>query len=80
MSGITLTNAQQILDALLVAQATGANPFGSVSVAGDSYTYRDGQDLTNQINYWARVVAGLQRAAAGESRHGFVVSNFQSRQ
>ena len=80
MSGITLTKAQQILDALLAAQLTGATAFGSVSVAGDSYTYRTGDELLKQIAYWQRVVNGLTRAAGGESRHGFAVSNFQNRQ
>ena len=80
MSGITQTNAQAILDALLAAQLVGANPFGSVSVAGDSYSYRSAEDLQKQINYWSRVVAGLQRTAGGESRHGFAVSSFQTRQ
>lgn len=80
MSGITLETAQSILDALLEQRAAGVSHFGSVTIGGRTVTYRTSQDLAAEINYWARVVAGLQRQAGGESRHGFSVANFRSRQ
>lgn len=77
MSGITLAQAQAQLDALLAAQSSNLL---SVSLAGRSVSYRNAMDLIEAINYWSRIVAGFQRVAGGESRHGFSVSNFQNTQ
>lgn len=76
---ITLASAQEILSALVEAQAAGATEFASVSIAGRTVSYRGAAELATQINYWSRVVAGLQRQAAGRSRHGYSVADFRSR-
>jgi hypothetical protein len=75
---ITVAKAQEILDALVEAQAAGATEFSSVSIAGRTVTYRGAAEITEQINYWSRVVAGLKRQAAGRSRHGYSVADFRS--
>lgn len=72
MSGITLTQAQANLDALLAVQA---GSMASVSIGGRSYTSRSASDLIALINFWSRQVAVLSRAASGQSRHGFAVAD-----
>jgi hypothetical protein len=72
MSGLTLETAQAHLDKLLEAQASN---MASVSIGGRSYSFRSSADLIEAINYWQRVIAGFQRKAAGQSRHGFSVAN-----
>lgn len=80
MSGISLADAQSTLDALIEAQKCDPiGALGSVSINGRTVTYKDSKDLIEQINYWSRIVAGLQRTAAGASRHGFVLPNFNGR-
>ena len=80
MSGITLAQAQQVLDALIAAQiADPAGTIGSFSIAGRSVSYRDSRDMIDQINYWSSIVAQKQRQAAGQSRHGFAVADFRGR-
>lgn len=75
---ITLANAQTILDNLIDAQAAGVNEFTSVTIGGRTVSYRSAEDVTRLINYWSRVVAQLQRKAAGRSRHGYAVADFRS--
>lgn len=80
MSGITLTDAQAILDVLVEAQkCEGAGYIGSFTVGGHSVSFKSGAELIDQINYWSRIVASLQRRAAGQSRHGYFVPNFSGR-
>lgn len=80
MSGITLADAQAILNTLIEAQKCDpAGAIGSFSVGGHSVSYKSSQDLIDQVNYWSRTVAGLQRVASGQSRHSFVLPNFSGR-
>lgn len=74
MNTITLEQAQAKLDALMEAQAseTLMVRFGERSV-----TYRTGQEIIDQINYWSRVVTELRRVASGASRHGYAVADFR---
>lgn len=78
MSGITLTQAQQILDALIQAQIDDPiGALGSVSVGGRTVSYKSADELITQTNYWSGVVADLQRKAAGANRHGRSVASFR---
>ena len=77
MSGITQAQAQANLDSLVNAQI---NNMLSVSIGGRTVSYRTGKDLIDAINYWSRVLAGLQRTAAGLSRHGMSAAAFRSNQ
>lgn len=74
-TAITQAQAQAKLDALLTASAgeTLTVRFGERSV-----TYRSAQELTEQINYWARLVTELKRTAIGASRHGHALADFRS--
>jgi hypothetical protein len=72
MSGITLVQAQGILDSLIIAQAAGVTGFSSVSIAGRTVTYSSAADLIALINYWSRVVNRL----SGGGRAGFSVASF----
>lgn len=81
MSGITLTQAQTNLDALLTAQAnfTGVERVVFQSTSGrreKQFTSLD--ELTRAINYWSRMVAQLERRAAGRSKHGFSLADFRN--
>ncbi len=77
MSGITLTQAQQILNALIEQQICDpAGSLGSVSIAGRSVSYRSAADLIELINFWEGKVAELQRRAAGMSRIGMKLAKF----
>lgn len=77
MSGITLSQAQQILDKLIEQQTCDpAGSIGSVSIAGRSVSYRSASDLIELIDYWSGKVAELQRKAAGMSRIGMKLAKF----
>jgi hypothetical protein len=77
---ITLADAQSILKKLIDAQACDpVGALGSVTVGGHTVTYKGADDLIKMINYWSRVAANLQRAAAGVSRTSFVLPNFSGR-
>lgn len=81
MSNITLEQALAARDALFAAQAEVAmSGLSSVSIGGRTVTYRSLGEIIEAINYWSRIVAGLQREAGGESRLGVSVANFQSTQ
>jgi hypothetical protein len=71
---MTLTQAQERLDALLAANASNML---TVSIGGRSVTYRSVDEITKQIAYWQRTIAGLQRAAAGVSSHAIAVARFK---
>lgn len=77
MTGITQAQAQAQLDALLAAQA---NNILSTSIGGRTVSFRSSADLIEAINYWSRVLAGIQRTAAGQSRHSLSAAAFRSRQ
>jgi hypothetical protein len=74
-TAITLAQAQAQLDALMTSQSgnTLTVRFGDRSV-----TYRTAEEMTSQINYWARLVTELRRTAMGASRHGYAVADFRS--
>lgn len=76
MSGITLSKAQAQLDALLAAQAGSTL---TVRYGDRSVTYRQATEIAQLVTYWSRVIAQLQRRAAGVSRHGYVAANLSGR-
>lgn len=66
---ITLADAKAILAKLIEAHKN--DPIGalqSVTVAGHTYSFKSAADLQSSINYWTRVVAELERQAAGRPR------------
>jgi len=71
---ITVAQAQAQLDALLAAQA---GQMLSVSVGGRTVTYRSLKEVTDAINYWSRLLAQLQRVAAGGPRVGHSLADFR---
>lgn len=77
MSGITQAQAQANLDALLAAQSSNLL---TTSIGGRTVTFRTTKDLVEAINYWSRVLAGIQRQAAGLSRHGMSAAAFRTKQ
>jgi hypothetical protein len=79
MAGITLQQAQGVLDALIAAQLSGACESGalsSVSVGGRTVTFRSLDELITAITFWQTMVTNLERAAAGESRTGYKLARF----
>lgn len=77
MSGITVAQAQEMLDGLIEQQLCDpAGNIGSVSIAGRSITYRNSADLTDQIDYWRGLLTELQRKAAGMHRVGMKLAKF----
>jgi hypothetical protein len=77
MSGITLAQAQQILDWLIEQKICDpAGNIGSVSIAGRSVSYRSAADLDEEIFRWQEIVTELQRRAAGMSRIGMKLAKF----
>lgn len=77
MSGITLTQAQAILDNLIARRICDAEEnIGSVSIAGRSVTYRSSTELDEQIEKWSGIVTELQRRAIGMSRIGMKLAKF----
>lgn len=78
MSGITLANAQAVLDALVQAQIDDpAGALGSVTIGGRTVSWKGADDLIKMVNYWSGVVADLKRSAAGAQRHGRSVASFR---
>jgi len=78
MSGITLAQAQQVLDALIQAQiADPSGSIGSVTVNGRTVTYRNAEDVIKLINYWRGIVAEKSRIAAGDSRLSMKRASFR---
>jgi len=81
MAGITIAQAQASLDALVLASQTytGKQKVKIQTSAGSrEVEYASLGDLTEAINYWSRVLAGLERSAAGASRHGAALADFRS--
>ena len=77
MSGIPLSKAQEILDALIEQQVCDpSGNLGSVSVGGRTVSYRSAEDLLKLINYWSRIVAEQTRRAAGSPRHSMKTARF----
>jgi hypothetical protein len=75
---ITLADAQTILNAHVEAlKCDPVGMLGSVTIGGRTVTYKSAEELMQTINYWSRIVATLQRRAAGGSRHGYLLPNFR---
>jgi hypothetical protein len=69
MSGITLAQAQQVLDALVQAQIDDpSGSLGSITVGGRTVTYRSAEDVIKLLGFWRSLVAEKTRIAAGGSR------------
>lgn len=75
-SAITLEQAQTKLAALMTAAASDSL---MVRFGDRSVTYRNVQEINDQINYWARMVTELKRVALGAPRHGYSVADFRKR-
>lgn len=80
MAGITLAQAQSNLDALVAAQANfDGSASVSISTAGGGrreITFASIDQITRAILFWSRTLAGLERRAAGRSRHGVSLADF----
>lgn len=77
MSGISVTQAQEMLDKLIEQQLCDpAGTLGSVTVGGRTVSYRSAEDLIRLIDYWRGLVTELQRQAAGMSRIGMKLAKF----
>ena len=77
MSGITLAQAQQVLEALVQAQIDDpSGSLGSISVAGRTVTYRDAEDVIKLIEYWRGMVDAKRRLAHGGSGLGMKRATF----
>jgi hypothetical protein len=76
MSGITLTQAQAQLDALLSCQSTNAL---SYTVNGRSTTFRSLEDLLKAITFWNDMVVRLTRVNAGGKRISYAVAKLDQR-
>ncbi len=77
MSGITVTQAQEMLDKLIDQQLCDpAGTLGSVTVGGRTVSYRSAEDLIMLIDYWRGLLTELQRRAAGMSRIGMKLAKF----
>lgn len=66
---ITLPDAKTILAKLIEAQKN--DPIGaltSVTVAGQTFSFKSAADLQSMINYWSRIVGELERQARGFRR------------
>jgi hypothetical protein len=77
---MTLDQAQEIYNALIQAQID--DPLGTIgatSIRDRTISYRGADDLIKLINYYARLVAQLQRVAAGQSRVSYMLPNFSGR-
>lgn len=72
---ITLSQATTQLGLWLEADTTVATG-QSYTINGRSLTRADAQTITDKINYWSKVEAGLQRIANGQSGTGFSLARF----
>lgn len=74
-TSISLEQAQAKLDALMAANAAGALSvrYGDRQVVN----YATRKEFLDELNYWAGLVARLQRLAAGRSQTGFAVADFR---
>lgn len=75
MSGITLEVAQARLDALLTSSASGR--LSTRFADRQTVYYNSRKEMLDEITYWSRIVAQLQRTAAGQSQHGFVLADLR---
>lgn len=78
MSGITLSQAQQVLDALVQAQIDDpSGTLGSVTVNGRTVSYRNAEDVIKLIEYWRGIVNQKKRIADGRSGIGMKLASFR---
>ena len=79
MSGITLAQAQQVLDALVQAQIEDpSGSLGSITVNGRTVTYRSAEDVIKLLEYWRGIVAQKTRTARGASGIGMKRASFRT--
>jgi hypothetical protein len=79
MSGITLAQAQQVLDALVAAQIEDpSGSLGSITVNGRTVTYRSAEDVIKLIEYWRGIVAHKTRLARGTAGIGIKRASFRT--
>lgn len=76
MSAITITQAREMVAALMAAQMSGM--VRSISYKGRTIQYQSAQEYQAALDYWLRMVTQLERKAAGLSRHGYAVADFRS--
>jgi hypothetical protein len=72
---ISLADAEAQLSAWVAANLATAKG-QSYSIGNRSLTRVDSSDILEQIDYWSGVVASLKRSAAGQSRNGFKLPNW----
>jgi hypothetical protein len=77
MSNMTLVQYVALRDALI---ATPPTAMGSVSIAGRSVAWSSLKEFSEYLAWLEGMIAQLQRAAAGQSRLGFSLANFQNTQ
>lgn len=73
MSGITLAQAEALLDAWLAASLAVASG-QSYSIGSRSLTRADAGEIREQIKEWRGLVSSLTRKASGYSRTRYVVN------
>ncbi|WP_382155409.1 DUF6148 family protein [Hydrogenophaga sp. ANAO-22] len=75
MSGITLAQAQEQLNAYLAAETAALNK-KSYTIAGRTLTYQDLSTIQQGIETWSRRVAELSARASGRGRSRTIVVGF----
>lgn len=71
MAGITLAQAQTILDGFVNTLTTlSANPRASVTYDGRSWTYQDIDKVQTQVTHWENRVRELSAQATGTRNAG----------
>lgn len=73
---MTLTQAQQHLDAWLAADSAVAKK-QSYSINNRQLTFADVTEIREQITYWQREVNRLQAVARGAKNGGIALANFR---
>ncbi len=77
MSNMTLAQYVALRDALI---ETPPNAMGSVSVAGRTVTWSSLKEFREQLVWLEGMITTLRTVAAGGSRLGFSLANFQNTQ
>lgn len=77
MSNMTLAQYVALRDALI---ATPPSAMGSVSIAGRSVSWASLKEFREQLAWLEGMITSLQTVAAGGSRLGFSLANFQNTQ
>lgn len=70
-TAISLSTAQAILGKLIEIQTNDAiGAISSISENGRTVSFKSGQELIDQVNYWTGIVNQLQQRAAGAPTFG----------